>query len=161
MSNLTVRRDGGQPVPSAEWDPLRVMREMVRWDPFREMMPAIFAEPTGFYPAFDIKETKDAFLFRADMPGVKEADLDVTVEGARLRVSGKRETDHQEKTDTYYAYERSYGEFVRTFNLPQNADPKSVRAELTEGVLTITFGKIAESQAQRVPVQAAPTRTRS
>lgn len=161
MANLTVRRDGGQLAQPAEWEPFRIMRELARWDPFREMMPALFAEPAGFYPAFDIKETKDAFLFRADMPGVKQADLDITVEGNRLQVSGKRETDRQEKTDTYYAYERSYGSFARTFTLPQNADPKAVRADLTEGVLTITLGKTPESQATRVQVQAGAAKPKS
>lgn len=161
MANLTVRRDGGQVARPAEWEPFRMMRELTRWDPFREMMPALFAEPVGFYPAFDIKETKDGFLFRADMPGVRQADLEITVEGARLHVSGKRETDRQDKTDTYYAYERSYGAFGRTFTLPQNADMKSIRADLTEGVLTVTFAKKPESQTTRVTVETGAAKNKS
>src|SRR5204862_6929667 len=99
MANITVRRNGGQPAATPEWDPFRAMRDMMRWDPFREMLPVFGPDPGGFYPAFDVKEVKDGFLFRADLPGVKADDLTLTVEGSRLQVSGKREADHEEKTD--------------------------------------------------------------
>ncbi len=161
MANITVRRSGGQPAPVAEWEPFRVMREMMRWDPFREMAPVFGPEPGGFYPAFDIKETTDGFVFTADLPGIKAQDLSVTMEGSRLQVSGKRESEREEKTDTYYASERSYGSFVRTFTLPQGADPKSVRADLSEGVLTLSIGKTPESQPRQIAVQSASTKPKS
>ncbi len=160
MSNITIRKSGGQPIARADWDPFRNMREFVRWDPFGEMMPVFAPEPAGFYPAFDIKEDNLGFVFRADMPGVKPDDLSVVFEGKRLQVSGKREADHEDKTDTYYAYERTYGSFVRTFTLPASADPQQARADLTEGVLTITIGKVPEAQPRTVKVEAG-TRPRS
>lgn len=160
MANITVRRNEGQMAP-AEWDPFRMMREMVRWDPFREMAPIFGADTAGFYPAFDIKETKDGFLFTADLPGIKAQDLNVTVEGTRLQVSGKRESEREEKTDTYYASERSFGSFVRSFTLPQGADGKSVRADLNEGVLTIAIGKSPESQPRQIAVTSATTKPKS
>ena len=162
MSNIMIRRNGDQAVaPAAEWDPMRFMREMMTWDPFRQMAPLFQAEPARFAPAFDVKETKDGYLFRADVPGVAQKDIEVTVLGNRLQVSGKREADHEEKTDTYYAYERSYGSFTRTFTLPEGADPKKVSADLKEGVLTILVGKTAETQPRKIAVAAEASRPRS
>jgi HSP20 family protein len=161
MANINVRRSGGEMAPAVEWDPFRAMREIMRWDPFREMAPVFGPEPAGFNPAFDIKENRDGFVFRADLPGVQAEDLRVTVEGSRLQVSGKRETEREEKTDTYYASERSFGSFVRTFTLPQGADPRSVHADLSEGVLTISIARTAESQPRQVAVQSAATKPKS
>lgn len=155
MANITVRRNGGQPAAIGEWDPFRAMREMMRWDPFREIAPIFGPEPAGFYPAFDIKENKDGFLFTADLPGIKAADLTVTIENSRLQVNGKRESEREEKTETYYATERSFGSFVRTFTLPQGADPKNVHADLSDGVLRIAVGKTPESQPRQIAVQGA------
>ena len=161
MADITVRRNGGQMAQTPEWDPFRAMREMMRWDPFREMAPIFRAEPAGFYPAFDIKETKDGFTLRADLPGFKSEDVKVTAEGNRLQVSGKREAEHEDKTDTYYACERTFGSFVRSFTLPQGAESKNVRADLHDGILTITIGKAPEAQARSIPIQTAPARPRS
>ena len=160
MSNIVVRRNGGQ-MAAPEWDPFRSMRELMRWDPFREMAPVFAPEPAGFFPAFDIKETRDGFLFRADLPGIKPADLSVTFEGDRLQVSGKREADHEEKSDTYYAYERTYGNFVRTFTLPASADSRQVHADLSDGVLTISVGKLPEAQPRRIQIESGMARPKS
>ncbi len=163
MANITVHRNRGQvaPVMAAEWDPFRIMREMVRWDPYREIAPVFAPETGGFYPAFDIKETAEGFVFRADLPGIKAEDLNVTVEGTRLQVSGKREAEHEERSDTFYASERSFGTFVRTFTLPYGADVKTVRADLKEGILTIWIAKTAEVQPRRVAVQSGTGTPRS
>lgn len=153
MANLTVRQSPSQPAPvTAGWEPLRLMREMIRWDPFREMMPLLPSDAMTFDPAFDVRETKDAFVFRADMPGMKPDDLSVTLEGGRLSVSGERASEHEEKTDTCYSRERSFGSFVRTFTLPQGANPDEVRADLTDGVLTISIAKAAEARPRSVKI---------
>lgn len=152
MSNLPVRKTPAQPASTAAWDPFRLMREMVRWDPFREMAPLLPADATAFDPAFDVRETKDAYVFRADMPGMKSDDVSVTVEGGRLNVSGTRESEHEEKGDTYYSRERTFGSFVRTFTLPQGANASDVRADLTDGVLTVSIAKAAEAQPRAIKV---------
>src|SRR5690348_1559997 len=108
MANL-VRRNQEQ-LPGL-WEPMRLMRDMLGWDPFTEMLPSVGQNEVVFAPRFEVKETKDAYVFKADLPGVKEDDLDVTVTGNRLTVSGKREAEQREESDRYYAYERSYGSF--------------------------------------------------
>lgn len=159
MSNITVqKRNGGESaaVPAQDWHPLRRMRDILHWDPFREMLaPWSAAERAGtFVPSFEVKETKDAYIFKADIPGVKEQDLDVSLAGNRLSVCGKREAEKEEKGETYFTYERSHGSFMRSFMLPQGVDPEQVTAEMKDGVLTLTVPKKAELQAKKINLKA-------
>jgi HSP20 family protein len=157
MSNIVARKEN--PVPAArfqnEWEPARLVREMLGWDPFREMLPAFLKEERldGFFPAFEVKETRDGFVFKADLPGVKAADVDISCTGNRLNVRARREAEKEEKTDTFYACEREYGAFHRGFTLPAGTDMEHVRAELKDGVLTIALAKKPEVQPKKVTVQ--------
>lgn len=135
-----------------DWDPFRMMRDMLRWDPFREMMPM----PTGFVPSVDVKETPDEFIFKADVPGMKEQDLEISLTGNRLTIGGKREEEKKTEKDTYYSLERSYGSFSRMFTLPEGTDLENVRADLAQGVLTVTVPKKAQVQPKKVDVNATP-----
>ena len=74
------------------------------------------------------------------------------VAGNRLTISGKREAEKEDKGDTYYAYERSYGSFTRTFTLPDKTDGEHVRAELKNGELTVVVPKTPAAVAKRIPV---------
>ena len=82
------------------------------------------------------------------------SELDVTVTGNRLTISGKREAEKREQTDTYYTYERSYGDFNRSFTLPDGVDMTSVYADLKDGVLTLSIKKAPEAQPKKIPVQS-------
>jgi HSP20 family protein len=107
-----------------------------------------------FTPDFEVRETKEGFLFKADVPGIKEQDLEVTMTGNRLTISGKREAEMDEKTDTYYTCERSYGSFTRAFTLPADTDAGDrIRAELKEGVLTVLLPRKPELQPKRIDVK--------
>jgi HSP20 family protein len=155
------RTGGGESVPSlrSEFDPFRVMQDLLRWDPFRgsgawERAIQPFTREAGFAPDFEVKETKDHYVFKADLPGVKDADLDISLTGNMLTISGKREAEHKEESDTFYAYERSFGNFTRSFALPEAADSDNVKAELKDGVLTIWLHKKAEMQPKKIAVKA-------
>ncbi|HZU83939.1 MAG TPA: HSP20 family small heat-shock protein [Polyangiaceae bacterium] len=160
MANISVRKQNGNrpgAITQARpgWEPLRVLRELMNWDPFGEMAPQLPELPAAFEPSFEVKESKDGYVFNADVPGVKEPDLEVTVTGNRLTISGKREAEHREQTDRYYTYERSYGDFMRAFTLPEGVDMNSVNADLKDGVLTVTVKKTAEVQPKKVAIQSA------
>jgi HSP20 family protein len=147
-----VKKNGGQ---MTEWDPMRAMREMLRWDPFREMAPMFPAfEPAAFSPSFDITENKDAYLFKADMPGVKKEDIEITTTGNRLQVAGKRDSEHETKTDTVYTYERQFGSFCRAFTLPESADLAHAKSELKDGVLTLAVPKKAGSETKKIAISS-------
>lgn len=161
MANITVRKDDGNrpaavpAITSPHWEPLRLLRELVNWDPFGEMAPLARRLPETFSPSFEVKETKDGYLFKADVPGVKESDLEVTMTGNRLAISGKREAERHEQSDTFYMYERSYGDFTRSFTLPEGASAESVAADLKDGVLTVSVKKSPELQPKKIAVQTA------
>src|SRR3954471_12796705 len=96
---------------TGDWDPFQTMRELMAWDPFRDMLPRLWRAPDerpAFVPAFDVRDTKDAYVFTADLPGFREQDVDINVTGNRLSVSGKRDADEVQESDTFYACERSY-----------------------------------------------------
>src|SRR5215831_970158 len=121
-SNINVRRDdeSRQPmVPQArsDWEPARVMRALLSWDPFREMAPSVFGNGQQLMTAFDVKDTPEAYVFQADVPGLQEKDIEVQLHGNRLTIRGKRETEQKQPGHTYYAYERSFGSFARSFTL--------------------------------------------
>lgn len=154
MSDI-IKKPGNQAV---EWDPLRAMREMLRWDPFREMAPVFSPFPAlermGFNPSFDVTETKDAFEFRADVPGVKQEEIEISATGSRLQITGKRDNVHETKAENTYAYERQYGSFTRSFTLPEGADLDHARSELKDGVLTLVVPKKAGAQAKKIAISS-------
>ena len=107
-----------------------------------------------FNPAFEVKETAEAFIFKADLPGLKESEVDIKVTGDRLTISGTRIAEKRNDRDTYFAYERSFGSFTRSFTLPQWVNTDLTRAEMDAGVLTITLPKLAEAQPKSIPVKS-------
>ncbi len=157
MAELTVRKHDDKTAPSTPElarRPSRLMQRLLRWDPFSQMLPILPSIPMGLSPSFEVRETKDSFVFEADVPGIKEQDLEVTLSGDRLTISGKREAKEETKTQTYYACERSYGEFSRSFTLPEGADTSAIKASLEGGVLTVTVKKGAELQPKTIAVHS-------
>jgi HSP20 family protein len=133
-------------------EPLRVMREMMRWDPFQEMAPALLRERMAFVPAFDVKEATDAYIFTADVPGLREQDIDIRVSGNRVTISGKREQEKREEGQNWYACERSYGQFTRSFTLPEGCKLDDLQANLENGVLMVTVPKAMEVKSRKVAI---------
>ncbi|MBK8996018.1 MAG: Hsp20/alpha crystallin family protein [Myxococcales bacterium] len=156
MANIAVHKEPQtKPTrPEREWDPFRTMRDVLRWDPFGEIAPRWFGEDLGFNAAFEVKESKDAFVFKADLPGIKAEDLDVKLTQNRLTISGKREAEKTEKGDTFYTFERSYGSFVRSFTLPEGVDGEKIEADLKDGVLNVKLPKKPEAQPKQVSVKS-------
>lgn len=134
-------------------DPFEMMREVLSWDPFRQLAPMARGSEAAmpqFMPTFDVKETRDALIFKADMPGVEEKDLDVTLTGNRLTVTGRREAEKRDEGERWFAYERSYGSFTRTFTLPDDIDGENIGAELKNGVLTLSIPKRPEAKPKKI-----------
>lgn len=157
-----VRRQNQTPTTPApahgDWDPFRMMRQMMRWDPFQEIAPLFPSEGAmgTFMPDVDVKETPEAYVFKADLPGMKEKDVEVQLTGNRLSIRGKREEEKREEKDTYFAVERSWGSFTRTFTLPAGTNADAASADLKDGVLTVSVPKKPEVQPKSIPVGATP-----
>jgi HSP20 family protein len=137
--------------PEHRLDPFRMMDALLRWDPLRGEWGG-FGQSVEFVPRFDVKETKDAYVISADLPGVKDEDLNVSLNGNLLTISGTREEEHQEAGESYYAMERSHGSFARSFTMPDGVDGDSVTADLKQGVLTLRIPKKPEAQPKRIAI---------
>ena len=150
-----IRRGIDRPVATRvvnEWEPVRLFLDLMNWEPFREMTAPVGGIEPIFVPDFEVKETKEAYEFRADLPGVKEADLEVRIAGPQLVISGKRDVEEKKEGETFFVFERMYGTFTRTFTLPPGADLEHIVAALKDGVLMLHIPKRPEVQAKKIPV---------
>lgn len=106
-------------------------------------------------PAVDVQETKEAFVLRADLPGIDPKNIDITMENGVLTIQGRRLSEVAKDENGYRRVERASGEFFRRFTLPDTADAESISAQSSHGVLTLRIGKRPEVQARRIEVKAS------
>jgi len=105
------------------------------------------------WPAIDVAEQDDAIVVRAEVPGTKPEDIDVSVYGNTLTISGEKAETKEEKDKGYYHVETTHGTFRREINLPADVDNAKVEAACKDGVLTITLPKAEVSKAVKVKIQ--------
>ena len=146
-----VARTNGNTTPAryVARDPFQMARDLLSWDPFFGGT----RQTSAFVPAFEVKETHDAFVLKGDVPGVAENDLDVAVHNNVLTVSGSRQAEERKEGESYALYERQYGSFSRSFSLPDTADGDRVEAKLDAGVLTLTIFKKAEAKPRKIALR--------
>lgn len=106
-------------------------------------------------PAVDIKEDDASFKLSAELPGLTEKDVEVTFSGDTLTIKGEKRQETEEKKADYTLTERSYGEFRRSFVLPESVDGDKIVASFANGVLTVTVPKTAKATPKKIEVKAA------
>jgi len=148
--SLSLRNTNANSAPTrySSRDPFSMARELLAWDPFFSGRPV-----SAFSPAFEVKETNEAFVLKADLPGVAEADLDIAVHNNVLTISGSRAAEERKEGESYAVYERQFGSFSRAFSLPDMADGDRVEAKLEHGVLTLTIAKKAEAKPRKIALK--------
>lgn len=109
---------------------------------------------SDWIPAVDIKETQDAFILHADVPGVDPKDIEVHMENGILTIKGDRESEKKEEREGYKRVERQYGAFYRRFSLPDTADAEKIAAKSKNGVLEITIPKKEAVQPRKISVES-------
>jgi HSP20 family protein len=144
------QREGGQPY----WNPFSIFSGFMNlWDPFGVLHPS--ARSQTFAPAFDGRDTEEAYVLEADLPGIEEDDLEMSVTGTQLSVSGKRDSGQRERGGRFFCSERGYGRFTRTFTLPDDAELDRVNAKFQDGVLRVEIPKRSQGRPRRIGVARA------
>jgi len=100
----------------------------------------------------DVFETKDSFVVRAELPGMKKEDIEVTMHDGCLSVSGERKGEEKHKDAEVYRAERFFGRFQRSVTLPTPVAPDKVKAAYKDGILTITLPKTEEAKPKQIDV---------
>ena len=145
---------------STERDPFRSLHQEVNrlFDQFGRGLPAAWAPGNGMIvaPTVDISESDGEFTVTAELPGVAEADMQLSLDDNILTIKGekKQEETKEDKEKRYRLVERSYGSFQRSIPLPFAADPDKVQASFKDGVLKVTIPKPPEAEAKstRIPI---------
>jgi HSP20 family protein len=142
---------------------------IIRWDAARELtslqqeMNRLFGsyfDSSGsagagrrWIPAMDLVESDDHYVLRADLPGMSEADVDLSLEDNVLTLSGERKSDHEDKSDGYYRVERAVGSFSRSLTLPEGVDGDAIEASFDKGVLQVRIPKPEQRKPRKVQIQ--------
>lgn len=130
----------------------------------RNEINRIFEDPFGFAsaastffegwtPAVDVFEEKDNIVVRAEMPGMKKEDIDVTVVGDTLTIAGERKQEEERKEGEVYRSERYLGRFQRSITLPSEVDVNKVQATYKDGVLTINVAKSEQAKRKQIEIK--------
>ena len=147
-----------------------IMKVLTHWNPLREIhelqhrvLNALGNPSTGeregaavvadWVPVVDILEDEKEYLVKAELPEVARENVHVTVEKGRLTIKGERRFEKEEDGKKYHRVERSYGSFLRSFNLPENADAEKVAAEFKDGILFVHLPKQETALPREIEVK--------
>jgi len=145
---------------------------IVRWEPFRDFMTLREAmdrlfEESFVHPrrgewlasaegtlALDIYETEDAVVVKTAVPGVKPDDIDITISGNTLSITGETKVEEEVKEENYIRRERRYGSFSRSVVLPESVNPDDTEASFEDGILTLNIPKAPEAKPKVIKVKS-------
>jgi len=145
---LPVRTERTEPT---RWDPSTEIRNVLsQLSRFPDTWEELVARD-GFTPRADVEETDDAYVIEVEVPGVNKKDIDVSVAGRRLTITGERK--ERERVGILRRRTRRVGRFEYDIQLPGDVDDKGVGAELADGVLTVTIPKIAPPPPRKIEVR--------
>jgi HSP20 family protein len=113
------------------------------------------ARADTFTPAVDVFEDKDAFVVKAELPGMKVEDVGIDIDKGVLTLHGSRKVDKHDDKDGYRHVERLYGAFTRSFGLPDTVDPEKIQASLSDGILTVRLSKKPSSQPRKINIKVS------
>ena len=135
------------------------LSELARLDPFRgleEMMNQSLEAPrlrsTGMTPRMDVSETDQAYAVKAEIPGGKKEDIKVNIEGNQVSISAQTQQETEEKSENMLCTERSWGQYYRSFTLPQAVDDAQAKAEYHDGILELTLPKKTAGSAKTLTI---------
>jgi HSP20 family protein len=147
------------------------MSNLVRWDPFREMLSlrrtmdrlfddALTGSQSEYLPgawnlALDVIENDDEYQVKASVPGIKPEDLDITYNNNTLMIKGEMKEEREVEETRYHLRERRFGSFSRSLTLPSNVNAEGIRADYDSGVITLHLPKAEEAKPKRITVHGS------
>lgn len=148
---------------------------IVRWDPYRELSSfadrfnRAFGAPIGrerdeemslgaWMPPVDISEDQDKIRLTAELPGLREDQVSIQMEGGVLTIRGERKFEDEKQGRNFHRVERSYGQFLRSFTLPNNVDREKIRATFSDGILDIEIPKSEEARPRQIKISSGSPR---
>lgn len=142
-NRLSVRREDESPVQAIQNEMNRMFDQFFA-DPF-PLMPARYNRALEFYPRVDIAESETEYKVSAELPGIDEKDVQISLEKNALVLSGEKKTESEEKEKSYHRIERSYGSFQRVIQFDRELNEDKASAVFKNGVLTITLPKAEDA----------------
>ena len=146
---------------------------LTRWEPYREIatlqdrLNRVFGSAFGrterddemslaaWAPPVDIAEEKDRIVITAELPGFREDEIEIQSENGMLTLRGERKFEKESDGKSYHRVERSYGQFVRSFALPNNVDREKIKADFANGLLKIELPKREDAKPRTIRITAA------
>lgn len=140
-----------------ELDPFKELFDLQRetgrmFDETWEQLPSRLSKEAVWTPSLDIAEDKDSITIKADLPGVSQSDIDVSVSGDILTIKGERKQEHETKEKKVHRIERFYGSFVRSLTLPDYVDASKISANYKNGVLEVSVPKTEKAKPRQIKV---------
>ena len=133
-------------------DPFRDMRRLQ--EEVNQLFQTAAVPRSGGFPAINVYAQQDGIVIMAELPGVRQDDLEITVHRDTVTLRGERR-DQPQDASAYHRRERGRGRFARTFGLPFQVDPEKVEAKLMDGVLTLTLQRPEQDKPKRIRVSAS------
>ena len=141
--------------------PRRSLRNLMKdplefWPRFNRVFEGLGTEENALVawtPACDIFETDKAIVLKVELPGIKKEEVFVSVENNLLTIHGERKFQEETKRENYYRIERNFGEFFRSFTLPNYIEPAKILAEFKEGLLVLNLPKREEAKPKQIEIK--------
>ncbi len=144
--------------PDVYWNPLRQLStlrdELDRWfeNPLLGFGDETQPFRSGWMPALDVYEDKENFVLKAEMPGMRKEDIDISLHEGVVTISGERKEENKKEESDVYRSERFFGRFQRSFALPTSVNAEKVAANYKDGILTVTLPKTEEAKPKQIPI---------
>lgn len=123
------------------------------FSPFRRAAEPLTASLSAVAPKVDVSETEEGYEIEAELPGMDEKDVKVTLGDGMLTIKGEKKAEREEKKKDYYLSERSYGTVQRSFRLPDSVDADKISAAFSKGVLTLSLPKTREAKSKERTIE--------
>jgi HSP20 family protein len=135
----------------------RMFEQFFYRDPFRKFGLPTRLKGFDFAPTVDVVEKPEAYEITAELPGVEEKDVSVTLDNGIITITGEKRAEKKEDVKGQHISERHFGSFQRSFSLPDDADDKSTSAQFNKGVLKVSIGraKALKTTAQKIEIKSA------